>query len=162
ATGRSDPTAGERTLLPSSASGSAETLPGSALGTPAYMSPEQASGDLDRLGQRSDVYSLGATLYCLLLGRPPVEGPDIGELLRRVQRGDFTRPRQLDPAMDPALEAICLKAMATKPDDRYPSCRALSEDIERWMADEPVEAYPEPWKRTLIRWLTRHRTGVTA
>src|SRR6202034_3740616 len=59
---------GERTLVPSSASGSADTLPGSALGTPAYMSPEQARGELDRLGPRSEVYSLGATLYCVLLG----------------------------------------------------------------------------------------------
>ena len=72
---------GERTLVPSSASGSAETLPGSALGTPAYMSPEQARGDLDRLGPRSDVYSLGATLYCLLTGKPPFEGDDIGDVL---------------------------------------------------------------------------------
>ena len=87
ATGRSDPEAGERTLTPSSASGSVETLPGSAMGTPAYMSPEQAAGELDRLGPASDVYSLGATLYCLLTGKAPFEGDDVGVLLRAVQRG---------------------------------------------------------------------------
>jgi serine/threonine-protein kinase len=161
ATGRSDPSASERTLVPSSASGSAETLPGSALGTPAYMSPEQACGALDRLGPRSDVYSLGATLYCLLAGRAPVEGGEIGEQLRRVRRGDFTRPRLLDRSIDPALEAVCLKAMATEPEGCYSSCCALAEDIERWMADEPVSAWREPWTRNLLRWLTRHRTSVT-
>src|SRR5262249_32934752 len=161
ATGKSDAGAGERTLVPSSASGSAETLPGSALGTPAYMSPEQAEGNLDRLGPRSDVYSLGATLYCLLTGKVPFEGDDIGEVLRRVQKGGFASPRSLDPSIDPALAAVCLKAMATRPEDRYGSCRALAEDIERWMADEPVTAWSEPWTRTLLRWLTRHRVGVT-
>ena len=91
AIGRADPSAGEQTLAPSSA-GSSETLPGSALGTPAYMSPEQARGELDRLGPRSDVYSLGATLYCLLTGKPPFEGDDIGAILRAVQEGQFPRP----------------------------------------------------------------------
>jgi serine/threonine-protein kinase len=154
--------AGERTLMPSSASGSAETLPGSALGTPAYMSPEQAAGDLDRLGPRSDVYSLGATLYCLLTGRPPQEGDDIGEVLRKVQRGEFPLPRQVDPAIDQALEAVCLKAMATQPDDRYGSARALVEEIERWMADEPVSAWREPLSRRAQRWARRNRPLVTA
>ncbi len=162
ATGRSEPGAPERTLVPISASASAETLPGSALGTPAYMSPEQAAGDLDRLGPRSDVYGLGATLYCLLTGKPPQEGDDIGESLRRVQRGDFPRPRQLDPTLDPSLEAVCLKAMATKPEERYASCRALADDIERWMADEPVTAWHEPLARRARRWAKRNRTAVTA
>jgi serine/threonine-protein kinase len=150
----------EQPLLPSSASGSAETLPGSALGTPSYMSPEQARGDLYRLGPRSDVYSLGATLYCLLTGKPPVEG-EPGDVLRAVKRGEFRTPRERNPKLDAALEAVCLKAMALEPADRYPSARALSEDIERWMADEPVGAWREPWTRKLLRWLTRHRTGVT-
>jgi serine/threonine-protein kinase len=162
ATGKSEPGAEERTLLPSSASGSAETLPGSALGTPPYMSPEQACGDLDRLGPRSDVYGLGATLYCLLTGRPPFEGDDVGEMLRKVQGGEFARPWQLDPSLDKALEAVCLKAMETKPEDRYPSCRALAEDVERWAADEPVSSWQEPLGRRFVRWARRHRLIVSA
>jgi serine/threonine-protein kinase len=162
ATGRAEPGVEERTLVPSLSSGSAETLPGSALGTPAYMSPEQARGDLEHLGPRSDVYSLGATLYCILTGKPPLEGDDVGELLRKSQRGEFLRPRQHDATIDPALEAVCLNAMALSPHDRYATPRLLVEDIERWMADEPVSAWHEPWTRRLLRWLTRHRTGVTA
>src|SRR5262249_60226519 len=105
----------ERTLMPSSASGSAETLPGSALGTPAYMSPEQAAGDPGKLGPRSDVYSLGATLYCLLTGRPPFAGDDPGAVLQAVQKGAFPPPRRLDPAVDRALAAACLQGMALDP-----------------------------------------------
>ena len=85
--------------MPSSASGSAETLPGSAIGTPAYMSPEQAAGDLEQLGPRSDVYSLGATLYCFLTGKAPFEGTDLGTLLRDIQNGSIRGPspgRRLD------------------------------------------------------------------
>ncbi len=120
--GRVEPAhdAGERTLVPSSASGSAETFPGSALGTPAYMSPEQAAGDIGRLGPRSDVYSLGATLYCLLTGKPPFEG-EVGEVLGKVQRSEFAPPSQLDPSIDKALEAVCKKAMASDPEGRYAS-----------------------------------------
>ena len=153
---------GERTLIPSSTSGSSVTLPGSALGTPAYMSPEQARGDLDKLGPRSDVYSLGATLYFLLTGKPAIEGDDIGAVLRAAQEGRFPPPRKHDPSIDKALEAVCLKAMAVLSEDRYTTPRALADDLERWMADEPVSAWREPWSRSLLRWLTRHRTGVTA
>jgi serine/threonine-protein kinase len=158
--GRADPSAGERTIAPSS-SGSSETLPGSALGTPGYMSPEQARGELGQLGPRSDVYGLGATLYCLLTGRPPFEGEDVGAVLGAVQEGDFARPTRLDPSLDPALEAICLKAMALRPEDRYASPRLLAEDVERWMAGEAVSAWREPVSRRLARWLGRHRAGLT-
>jgi eukaryotic-like serine/threonine-protein kinase len=159
-----EPTAAgaERPLTPASASGSAETLPGSAMGTPAYMSPEQAAGDLERLGTRSDVYSLGATLYCLLTGKPAFEGDDVIELLRKVGAGDFPPPRHCDPTIDPALEAICLRAMATAPENRYPSCRALADEVERWTGDEPVEAYREPIARRARRWAKRNRTAVSA
>jgi serine/threonine-protein kinase len=163
ARGRSDATepSDERPLMPASASGSAETLPGSALGTPAYMSPEQAAGELERLEPRSDVYSLGATLYCLLTGKPPFEG-DVFEIFGKVRRGEFAPPRAVDPSIDRALEAVCLKAMATRPDDRYPTCRALAEDIERWMADEPVTAWREPFTRRARRWGRRNRTAVSS
>jgi serine/threonine-protein kinase len=163
AVGKADPDAltDERPLTPSSASGTAETLPGSALGTPAYMSPEQARGDLEVLGPRSDVYSLGATLYCLLTGKPPLDG-EVGDVLRAVERGEFPHPRQVEPTMDRALEAVCLKATATDPADRYASCRLLAEDVERWMADEPVSAWREPLGRRARRWARRHRTTVAA
>ncbi len=144
AIGRADPSAGEQTIAPSS-SGSSETLPGSTLGTPAYMSPEQSRGDLDRLGPWSDVYSLGATFYCILTGKPPFEGEDVRAILRAVQEGHFPPPSQLDPSLDKALEAICLNAMATKPEDRYATPKALADDLERWMADEPVAAWREPF-----------------
>jgi eukaryotic-like serine/threonine-protein kinase len=152
----------ERTLMPSSSSGSAETLPGSAIGTPAYMSPEQACGDLEKLGPRSDVYSLGATLYCLLTGKAPFEGTDLGTVLREVQKGSFPPPRQVDPSIDRALEAVCLKAMATSPNDRHATARALADDVERWAADEPTSAWREPASVRARRWMRRNRSAVTA
>jgi eukaryotic-like serine/threonine-protein kinase len=161
AVGRADPSVGERSLAPSS-SGSSETVPGSALGTPAYMSPEQARGELDRLGPRSDVYSPGATLHCLLTGKPPFQGDDIGVILRAVQEGQLQRPSQHQPTLDKALDAVCLKAMATRPEDRYPTPRALADDLDRWMADEPVTAWREPFSRRARRWAWRNRTAVTA
>jgi tetratricopeptide (TPR) repeat protein/tRNA A-37 threonylcarbamoyl transferase component Bud32 len=152
---------GERRLVPSSTSGSAETLPGSALGTPAYMSPEQAGGRLDRLGPRSDVYGLGATLYCLLAGEPPFAG-NVDDVLVGVQRGRFRPPRQVDPEIDRALEAVCLRAMALDPADRYATARSLADDVERWAADEPVTAWREPASRRVRRWARRHRTAFTS
>jgi tetratricopeptide (TPR) repeat protein len=117
---------------------------------------------LHSLGPSSDVYSLGATLYCLLTGKPPQEGEDVGEVLRRVQRGEFAPPRQVDAEIDRALDAICLKAMAPQPTDRYATARALADDIERWTADESVSAWREPFSRRARRWGRRHRTLVVA
>jgi serine/threonine protein kinase len=164
AVGRAVPGAAsaERTLMPSSASGSAETLPGSAMGTPSYMSPEQATGDLEHLGPRSDVYSLGATLYCLLTGRAAFQGEDPGAILRAVQAGDFPTPRSIEPAIDRPLEAVCLRAMALKAGDRYATPRALADDIERWQADEPVTAWREPFSHRAGRWARRNRSRLMA
>jgi tetratricopeptide (TPR) repeat protein/tRNA A-37 threonylcarbamoyl transferase component Bud32 len=152
----------ELTLRPRSGDGAAATQLGTAVGTPAYMSPEQAAGRLDLLGHASDIYSLGATLFALLTGRPPVEGQDPGEVLRRVQRGETRVPRQVKPDTPAGLDAICRKAMAPRPEDRYATALDLARDVEHWMADEPVSAYPEPWRMRAGRWIRRHPAPVSA
>jgi eukaryotic-like serine/threonine-protein kinase len=140
---------------------SALTQAGRALGTPAFMSPEQAAGQLDRLGPASDVYSLGGTLYCLLTGRAPFNETDVGAVLGKVERGDFPRPRELRSDIPVPLEAVCLKAMALKPEDRYASAKELADEVKRWLADEPVRAWREPWQVRLGRWRRRHPALVT-
>jgi tetratricopeptide (TPR) repeat protein/tRNA A-37 threonylcarbamoyl transferase component Bud32 len=151
----------EGPLTPASEVGSAPTEMGAAVGTPAYMSPEQALGRLDVLGPASDVYSLGATLYHLLSGRPPFADQDAGTVLLQVQAGDYPHLRQLKPQVPAALEAVCAKAMRLRPEDRYATPAALAQEVERWLADEAVAAYWEPWPARLGRWARRHR-GLAA
>lgn len=150
----------ESTLQPASADDSAPTRMGSTIGTPGYMSPEQAAGSIDQLGAASDVYSLGATLYHVLTGRPPFAGADVGVILSAVQSGAYEKPREVNPRIAKSLEAICLKAMARRPHERYGSARALAEDIERHLADEPTLARPDSTVQRIQRWTRRHR-GVT-
>jgi serine/threonine-protein kinase len=152
----------EAPLQPSSQSGTTETVAGSVIGTPQFMSPEQAAGRLDLLGPASDVYSLGATLYVLLTGKPAFSDSDVGTVLQKVQRGDFPPPRQVQRDVPRALEAICMKALALQASDRYATPRALADEIEHWLADEPVGAFREPVMARTARWARRHRTAVTA
>jgi serine/threonine-protein kinase len=167
--GRGEPgalaTPDEETLMPRSGSGAVETLAGSAIGTPAYMSPEQAAGRIADLGPATDVYSLGATFYTLLTNQSPVDGTDTADLLRKVERGEvgFVQPAlpTSTEAIPAPLVAVCNKAMRQGPRDRYASPLALAEDLEHWLADEPVRAYPEPWTVRAGRWVRRHRTAVT-
>ena len=138
------------------------TATGAVLGTLCYMSPEQAEGRMDLLGPRSDVYCLGATLYHLLTGHVPCEAEQGADAQQKVISGDILRPRSINPGLASALEAICLKAMASKPEDRYESVKALKSDLERWLADEPVKAHQEPWRERLRRWERKHQVLVTS
>jgi serine/threonine protein kinase len=128
ATGRREPTgseaAVEATLVPPSGSGHAPTV--GVLGSPPYMSPEQAAGEAGSLGSATDVYGLGAILFALLTGEPPVEAGTIEEVLDRARRGAIRSPRSLNPKVPRALEAVCLKALApaTTPDSVRRRCAA--------------------------------------
>ncbi|MEM0925073.1 MAG: serine/threonine-protein kinase [Planctomycetota bacterium] len=145
-------------IVPRSGSTAAPTMPGSTVGTPGYMSPEQAEGKLDRLGPATDIYSLGATLYCLLTGQPPVDGDSTSEKLERARIGDIPPPRELDSSIPVPLEAICRKAMAVTSDDRYSATAKLSAEIERWLADEPIEAHRDGWGVRIARLLRKNQT----
>jgi serine/threonine-protein kinase len=132
------------------------------IGTPAYMSPEQAAGRSDLLGPASDVYSLGTTLHTLLTGQSPFPTGEVADVLDRVQRGEVLSPRRSKRDVPRALDAICQKAMARQPEGRYASAFDLAADLEHWLADEPVLAWREPWTDRARRWLGRHRTWVAA
>lgn len=138
------------------------TQMGSIVGTPQFMSPEQAMGRLDLVSARSDVYSLGATLYALLTDQPAFVAADVRKVLTDVMKGNFQPPRQLKKDVPIALDAVCRKAMALKPEDRYPSAKALAAEIERWLADEPVAALPETALDRAQRWMRRHKTWTQA
>ncbi|MCM2369889.1 serine/threonine-protein kinase [Aporhodopirellula aestuarii] len=133
---------------------------GQACGTPQFMSPEQSIGRHDLVNSRSDIYSLGATLYKLLTGKPAFTGSDLGEVLDAVRAGRFLKPRQVAPAVPKPLEAICLKAMAADPAKRYASAISMADDISNWLADQPVNAYGEPLIARTRRWMRRHRSFV--
>jgi tRNA A-37 threonylcarbamoyl transferase component Bud32/tetratricopeptide (TPR) repeat protein len=138
------------------------TLHGQALGTPHFMPPEQAAGQWERVGPAADVYSLGATLFALLTGRPPFEGPDVVALLERVKSGGVPSPRHFNPNVPRALEAVCLRALAHKPEDRYRSALELAQDLERWLADAPVSAYKAPVAVRARQWLRRNKAARLA
>jgi serine/threonine protein kinase len=151
---------GATSLLPQTTPAGDLTRVGDALGTPPYMSPEQAAGRSDAVGPASDIYSLGATLYVLLTGRLPFQTRVLSELLDRIQQGEFPRPREVKRGIPRALEAVCLKAMALRPEDRYATPLDLAADVERWLADEPVSAWRRPWVGRVYHWLTRYRESI--
>ena len=103
----------------------------------------------------------GRLFIALLTNRPPGARLSV-EVDEQTRSESCVAPRQVDPRIPMPLEAICMKALAGRPEDRYPSAMELAEDIERWLADEPVSAMPEPWGDNLRRWGSRNRTLVTS
>lgn len=163
--GRAEPSEefdSEHVRLNLSGSDVTPTQAGGAYGTPEYAPPEQMTGDLANIGPRSDVYGLGAVLYCLMTGQAPFsrKGIDFGALIRKIEAGDFTPPRKVRPDIDKSLEAICLKALQTQPANRYESVGALAADVDLYLAEEPVSVYRDPWKARAGRWARKHRTAV--
>ena len=149
----------EESLHPTRKKSAEATELGMAMGTPAYMSPEQATGQWPKVGPAADIFSLGATLYHLLVGRPPYQGENA---LWACREWDFPAPREIRADIPKPLSAICLQAMAKQPKDRYKTALNMAQDVEQWLADEPVSAWQEPWYIKTRRWLNRRRTLVAS
>jgi serine/threonine protein kinase/tetratricopeptide (TPR) repeat protein len=138
------------------------TLPGDILGTLCYMSPEQAAGKESVLDERTDIYSLGATLYELLTLETILVGNKRQELLRQIESETPRSLRRLNPAVPVDLETIILKTLAKPPQDRYATCRDLAEDLQCFIEHRPIKARRPTWAERFAKWSRRHRSLVTA
>lgn len=145
------------------------TPEGHALGTPAFMAPEQARGQMSATDELTDIYGLGSILFAIMTGksphvttRPRKSKDSTRDLLYRICTLPTPRIRSVVPSAPAALDAICATAMARSRADRYKSAEALARDVQRWLADEPVSVYQESTSERMFRWLRRHRTVTLA
>jgi serine/threonine protein kinase len=121
------------------------TQAGAVMGSPNYMAPEQARGDLARIGPRTDVYALGGVLYELLTGQPPFRSATVYDLLSQACSAPPTPPTQMVPGLATEIEAVCLKCLEKSPDNRYTTAQALADDLTRFLSGERPEAARWNW-----------------
>jgi serine/threonine-protein kinase len=140
--------------------GSGQTETGMLIGTPSYMSPQQAAGNVRAAGPPIDIYALGAILYEMLTGRPPFRAESPVETLQQVQSLDPLAPRRLQPKLPRDIETICLKCLEKDPAGRYPTAEDLAEDLRRFLAGEPIRARPAGPVERLIKWAKRRPTAA--
>ena len=140
------------------------TASGVVMGTPSYMSPEQAAGRVREVGTHSDVYALGAILYECLTGRPPFKGDSVMDTIQKVLYREPDRPRGFDTAIPRDLETICLKCLEKEPAKRYPSADALAADLRAYRDDRPISARPVGVAERAWKWMKRNpgRTAAAA
>jgi hypothetical protein len=136
------------------------TLTGDVMGTPCYMSPEQARGQRGAVDRRTDIYSLGATMYETLTLRPPFQGKDSRETLSRIVARDPVKPRSLEPAVPRNLETVILKCLEKDPQSRYATAEALAQDLHRFARGDLIEARPPTYGERAWRWCSRNRALV--
>jgi WD40 repeat protein/predicted Ser/Thr protein kinase len=135
--------------------GAEATVPGSVLGSPNFIPPEQAAGKFSEIAAPADVYSLGAILYHLLTGRPPFQGEGLHEILEQVQTSEPVPPRKLNPSVPRDLQTICLKCLQKEPARRYATARALAEDLELFLAGKAIRARPVSPAEAVWLWCRR-------
>ncbi len=138
------------------------TQSGEMMGTPSYMSPEQVEGRQEGIDQRTDIYSLGVTLYELLTLQRPFEGPTREQVIHRICTAEAQRPRRLDGRIPLDLETICLRAMEKEPARRYPTAAALAEDLLRFAEDRPILTRRTGPIAKALKWSRRHKAASTA
>jgi serine/threonine protein kinase len=136
------------------------TMSGDLVGTLRYMSPEQALAKRVVIDHRTDVYSLGVTLYELLTLRPACAGKDRQELLRQIAFDEPKTPRRLNKAIPAELETIVLKAMTKNPQERYATAQELADDLRHFLEDKPIRARRPTWGQRMVRWSRRHKALV--
>jgi len=137
-------------------------LSGDFLGSVLYISPEQAAGSTKQLTPASDIYSLGAIFYEMLTGDPPFLADSAMELLLKLQEQEPIHPQKRNPNIDRDLATICMKCLEKRPELRYPTAKSLTDDLEAWLDNRPIQARPPSWVRRLSQSVWHHPIMVGA